>query len=70
MAAAVAATTKLAHVVRLKTNGAAGDSQSPVAAAPLAAPLDVNDDVSVSVVTIKCQEQTPIQPKTPIICLK
>ncbi|KAM8717461.1 hypothetical protein ACLKA7_004195 [Drosophila subpalustris] len=66
--AAVAATTTLAHVVRLKTNGAAGDAQSPVATAPSLTELDVNDDVSV--VIIKCEEPSnyPKEPKTPIIC--
>lgn len=70
VAAAVAATTKLAHVVNLKTNGAGGDAQSPVATAPPATMLDDNDDVSV--VTIKCLEQSnhSKQPKTPIICSK
>ncbi|XP_034472404.1 gonadotropin-releasing hormone receptor isoform X2 [Drosophila innubila] len=68
VADAVAATTKLVHVVRLKTNGAGGDAQSPTPTAPPVTMLDVNDDVSV--VIIKCQEQPnyPKQPKTPIIC--
>ncbi|KAH8403002.1 hypothetical protein KR222_002916, partial [Zaprionus bogoriensis] len=57
VAAAVAASTKLAHVVRLKTNGSGGDTQSPELIAPTAPPaseMDANDDVSVSVVTVRC----------------
>lgn len=91
VAAAVVASTKLAHVVRLKTNGTSsvdggggGDIQSPELIAPSAplpdSEIDANDDVSVSVVTIRCgPEQTqptkqmqtqnskvsPRRPKTP-----
>ncbi|XP_023032344.1 adipokinetic hormone/corazonin-related peptide receptor variant I isoform X1 [Drosophila willistoni] len=83
MAAAVAATTKLARVVRLKSNstanGAAGDSphsQHPTAVnggatAPLASECDddANDDSTVSVVTIKYQAAEKEKPKSPIIYL-
>lgn len=85
VAAAVVASTKLAHVVRLKTNGTSsgaggggGDIQSPELIAPSTplpdSEMDANDDVSVSVVTIRCgpeqtQTQTskvsPRRPKTP-----
>ncbi|ALC38778.1 GRHR [Drosophila busckii] len=64
MAAAVAATTKLAHVVRLKTNGAAAaDAQSAPQSgtAPHASELDHDDDDSISVVTVKCQEPISCQ---------
>ncbi|XP_030381138.1 gonadotropin-releasing hormone receptor isoform X2 [Scaptodrosophila lebanonensis] len=82
VAAAVAASTKLAHVVRLKTNGA-GDSPvvGPVVTTAAGSESGViNDD---SIVTIKgqtltgqeqgsnaTQEQPPKTPKTTIICLK
>ncbi|XP_022222532.2 gonadotropin-releasing hormone receptor isoform X2 [Drosophila obscura] len=72
MAAAVAATTKLANVVGLKSNGSNGSATATATATaiasapplrlPVTAPLasdDVdgdNDDSSVSVVTIRCQE--------------
>lgn len=91
VAAAVAASTKLAHVVHLKTNGSSkgagavsgtgtatatvGDIKSPeIIAAPSAVMLpdseiDANDDVSVSVLTVRCgpepmQTQPQTQPKT------
>ncbi|KAH8298117.1 hypothetical protein KR018_007016 [Drosophila ironensis] len=76
MAAAVAATTKLAHVVGLKStanpNGAAAavgivvalPPPSPrfgaISGASLASDGDCNEDSSLSVVTIRCQEQPRI----------
>lgn len=80
VAAAVAASTKLAHVVHLKTNGLSkatgtgtgGDIKSSEMSAPLPdSEIDANDDVSVSVVTVRCgpeqmQTQTGKVPlKTP-----
>lgn len=87
----MAASTKLAHVVHLKTNGSSkgagavsgtgtgtgtatvGDIKSAeIIAAPSAVMLpdseiDANDDVSVSVLTVRCGPepiQTQPQPKT------
>ncbi|KAH8410168.1 hypothetical protein KR009_007650 [Drosophila setifemur] len=74
MAAAVAATTKLAHVVGLKSaanpNGSASAVGIVVALpppvplsvgiAPLASDGESNDDASLSVVTIRCQERPRI----------
>lgn len=64
MAAAVAATTKLAHVVGLKTTanskGTTLAAPSSLTAGHLSAPLasdsEANEDSSLSVVTIRCQE--------------
>lgn len=82
----MAASTKLAHVVHLKTNGSSkgagavsgtgtatvGDIKSPEIIAPSAemlpdSEIDANDDVSVSVLTVRCGPepmQTQPLPKT------
>ncbi|KAH8329495.1 hypothetical protein KR074_012030 [Drosophila pseudoananassae] len=61
MAAAVAATTKLAHVVGLKSTANSNGTTLPPASpgrltAPLASDSEANEDSSLSVVTIRCQE--------------
>jgi len=73
VAAAVAATTKLANVVGLKgtanSNGSAAPADIGVTApravsiAPLASDDEANDDSSLSAVTIRCQDPSRFRQK-------